>query len=148
MRRAALLIMTGAIATAGGASAQSTTTITVCGASAGKSYQASGPPAGWADDGIAAGRITFVRKREGYDVVITDAVTTFSAREDGASIVVAPGSSAEQLTLIAAYPLGTVETYQLAVDAAGNGKLIWSALKNGLAGVVKGSLFTAACRRP
>lgn len=142
---AALIIAGGSIACA-----QTTSVITVCGAAKGKSVFLQGTSSlDWVDDGVSGGGLTFVRKRGEYDISIRGAGNNrFTAREDGATITEAPGGSDHVITLIASYPLGTTEVYQLTLDQSGAGTLIWLAAKNGRAGTTRGSVFTATCRRP
>src|SRR3954453_6183208 len=80
--------------------------VTVCGASNGKTVT---PGAGrapeWVDDGIQGGTLTFNQDGQSqYDVVIKDALATFSARDDGASIQADEGPKGA-LTLVVSYPL-------------------------------------------
>jgi hypothetical protein len=122
--------------------------VTVCRSPAGKSVYQAGPT-GWQDDGISDATITISNEAvTGYDVRIKSAANDFSAREDGARIRRVQGDDAGNLTISAEYPLGTVEIYQLALNQAGSGTVIMAVLKNGAAGVAKGSLFTATCARP
>jgi hypothetical protein len=120
--------------------------ITVCERASGRTAALEGGTVQWVDDGLSEGSITILRDANGaYDVSIKDAAGNFTAREDGASI---SADTEADLTLVVRYPLGTVETYILALASDGAGTLIWSAMKNRVVGVTKGSLFTASCRRP
>src|SRR3712207_4899761 len=59
--------------------------ITVCGASAGYTYfvDRAREQKRWEKDGISRGTTTFMRDASGgYDIVIKDAATTFSAKQD------------------------------------------------------------------
>lgn len=120
--------------------------ITVCERPSGRTAALEGGTVQWVDDGLSEGSITILRDANGaYDISIKDAAGNFTAREDGASI---SADTEANLTLVVRYPLGTVETYILALASDGAGTLIWSAMKNRVVGVTKGSLFTASCRRP
>lgn len=132
-----------------GTQAQVAQVVTVCGASKGISAIAERlEQPRLEEDGIAAGSATVMRTPTfgEYDIVINDAVNRFSLREDGAIVTVAPGATDRGFTIVAVYPLGTVETYSLRLDANGNGHLIWVALRTSNAGR-RGSVFTAICRR-
>src|SRR3954452_3867998 len=95
--------------------------ITVCGPSKGLSFY---PGSGWTEDGVSKGATTFQHDGlGGYEIVIKDAVTTFSARKDGAQIVKVNGSDRGAFTLLAVFPLGTTEIYQLMLDQNGKGVL-------------------------
>src|SRR5687767_1663570 len=83
--------------------------ITICGASAGHTYfvDRARDRKGWEEDGISRGTITFMRDAfGGYDIIIKDAATTFSAKQDGARVVKIDNSEDPSLTLVAAYPVG------------------------------------------
>ncbi|MGA0595163.1 hypothetical protein [Enterovirga sp. CN4-39] len=122
--------------------------VTVCRSPAGKSIYQSGRT-GWQDDGIADATITIRNDAlNGYHVRIKSPANDFSARDDGARIRRVLGDDAGNLTISAEYPLGAVEIYQIALNQTGSGSLIMAVLKNGAAGVTKGSLFTASCARP
>jgi hypothetical protein len=125
-------------------SALAQTVITVCNAATGHSFFLN-PNHGWQRDGVS-GTVTFIRQAQGeFDLIIKDAATTFSARGDGATIVRAHGTTDHRMTLVVIYPRVTVETYQLALDINGRGKLIWTTTKDGVA--TRGSLFVADCAR-
>jgi hypothetical protein len=124
--------------------------VTVCGASKGMTVtpELGGSPT-WSDDSIQGGTLTFTRVDSlKYDIIIKDALTTFSAREDRASIQAEEGSDNGIITIVATYPIGTIEVYMLALDREGTGRLIWTSMKNRVVGTTKGSLFTATCQRP
>ena len=101
------------------------------------------------DDGIQGLTLTFIQL-DGlkYDVLIEDTRATFSARDVRALIQAEEGSDNGVITIVATYPVGTVEVYMLALDREGTGRLIWSSMKNRVVGTTKGSLFTAICQRP
>lgn len=129
-------------------SARAATVMTVCEAPKGKSV-AVGGPSGWSDEGLPGATLTFTTDAvDGFDVATKSASTDTTAKKEGARIRRAFGNEDGAMTLVAEYPLGTVETYQLSLDGAGNGSLIMASLKNRVVGVTKGSLFEAACRRP
>jgi hypothetical protein len=124
--------------------------VTVCGASKGMTVtpELGGSPT-WSDDSIQGGTLTFTRVDSlKYDIIIKDALTTFSARDDRASIQAEEGSDNGIITIVATYPIGTIEVYMLALDREGTGRLIWTSMKNRVVGTTKGSLFTATCQRP
>jgi hypothetical protein len=124
--------------------------ITTCGASAGYGYYLEPTPDGWIKDAISTGTLTFTRDATGaYDVIIKDALTTFSAKADGAQVVKVHGSDDQAFTLVAVYPLTVTEVYQLTLDQGGRGTLIWASLKNRVPplGVTKGSVFNATCSK-
>jgi hypothetical protein len=124
--------------------------VTVCGASTGYGYYLEPRNEGWQTDGISRGTITFVRDaQDKYDVVIKDAMTTFSANGDGAKVVRVDGSDDRAFTLLVAYPHPITELYQLTLDQYGRGTLIWASVKNRSPplGITKGTLFTATCSK-
>jgi len=124
--------------------------ITTCGASKGKAYNLEPKKDAWVDDGISGGTITFVRYPTGeYDVIVKHSMGSLSAREDGAKVVKANGSSDNVMTLVVSYPLSVTEIYQLTLDARGRGTLLWSNHKNrsGPLGVTRAWLFVAECSR-
>jgi hypothetical protein len=101
--------------------------ITVCGPSKGWTYSLhqQTKERGFSEDAISRGSLTFMVDASGrHDVILKDAATTFSARGDGATIVRAEGMPKNELMLIAAYPLGTIETYQLVLNDRRRGTLI------------------------
>lgn len=122
--------------------------VTVCEKPSGQTVALEQKALVWEPDGLSRGSISIHRSADGlYDIGIKDAVASFAARVDGASVLAdtAPGSG---LMLVARYPLGTVETYALTLDGQGTGTLIMASMKNRIVGAAKGSLFTAECRRP
>lgn len=126
------------------------TVVTVCSASKGMTVtpELGGQPA-WLDDGVQDVTLTFIQL-DGlkYDILIEDPRSTFSARDVRASIQAEEGSDNGIVTIVAIYPVGTIEVYMLALDREGTGRLIWSSMKNRVLGTTKGSLFTASCTRP
>jgi hypothetical protein len=124
--------------------------ITTCGASKGKKYQLEPKKDGWIDDGISNGTLTFIQNKPNeYDIIIKDAITSFSVRGDGATVVKVQGSDNAVMTLVAIYPLHVTEVYQLTLDAAGRGTLIWAVMKNRtpLLGITSGATFISECLR-
>jgi hypothetical protein len=124
--------------------------ITVCGASAGYAYFLEPENHAWQKDGISRGTITFLRDSTGnYDVVVKDAMTTFSAKGDGARVIKVGGADDRAFTLLVAYPHPITELYQLTLDSRGRGTLIWAGVKNRAPplGVTRGTLFTATCAK-
>ncbi len=124
--------------------------VTVCGASKGMTVTPNlgGSPT-WLDDDIQGETLTFTRTDNlKYDIIFKDALTTFSARDTRALIQAEEGSDNGVITIVATYPIGTVEVYMLALDREGAGRLIWTSMKNRVVGITKGSLFTATCERP
>jgi hypothetical protein len=124
--------------------------ITTCGASTGKSYYLEPEKHGWVDDRISDGTTTFFRYPGGdYDLLYKDTVGTHSAREGGATVFKVHDEGDNLLTFVVIYPLHVTEVYQLTLDGAGNGTLIWSNIKNraGPAGITRGMLLTSNCSR-
>src|SRR6266446_8392912 len=123
-------------------SAGAQTVVTVCGAASGYSFYLN-PSDGWQRDGISQGTVTILRNGDDFDLIIKDAWATFSARGDEATVVRIYGDTDREMTLVAIYPLGSTEVYQLTLDANGRGKLIWATTKNGFGPLIKtkGSLF-------
>ncbi len=145
LRAIAALAALGWAGQAGGALAA---VITVCEAPKGKSV-AVGGPSGWSDESLAGATLTFTNDAvDGFDVATKSAASDTTARKEGGRVRRAFGNEDGAMTLVADYPLGTVEVYQLSLDGAGNGNLIMAALKNRVVGVTKGSLLEATCRRP
>lgn len=110
---------------------------------------------GWADDGMSKGSMTFVRhSKDNWDVIIKDASgSTFSAKQDGAKILLMSGGAATGSTiLLAAYPLGTVETFHLTLGADGSGELAMTSARPSVvyaAGTTppRSSVFVSKCSR-
>lgn len=124
--------------------------VTVCGASKGMTVtpDLGGSPT-WSDDSVQGGTLTFTRiENLKYDIIFKDALTNFSARDNRASIQAEEGSDNGVITIVATYPIGTVEVYMLDLDREGAGRLIWTSMKNRVVGTTKGALFTATCERP
>src|SRR5215207_5347698 len=75
--------------------------VTVCGASTGYAYYLEPKGNGWVTDGITGGSLTIVRDSAGaYDVIIKDALTTVSAKGDGAKVFKVDGEDDQLFTLI------------------------------------------------
>lgn len=122
--------------------------VTTCRSPAGKSIHLAGPT-GWTDDSLPGASVTISNDRvSGYDVETRSAAGVATASGSGARIRRLLGDDSGALTLSVEYAAGTVEIYQLALDDKGNGTLLMAFLKNGAAGLTKGSLFTASCARP
>lgn len=104
---------------------------------------------GWSEDGISNGSITVVQDKSGqYDLIIKHSGGTLTARADGA--VLAPiEKQPGRFTIIAVYPLGTVETYQFTLDRAGNGTLLLARMKNAVPPyrLTIGSLLVSTCSK-
>lgn len=121
--------------------------VTVCDRPMGRTAVLEGSDVEWVDDGLSKGRVSVLRDAAGsYDVEIWNRGTSFTASQDGATILAdaGPGSN---VTLVARYPLRTVETYVLNLDSGGSGTLFWSSMKNQVAGVTRGAIFVAQCRK-
>ena len=95
----------------------------VCGESAGQTYWLQSKD-GWTKDGFAGGNVLLSRDSKGeWDVIYVTKLNKFSAKGDGAQVgllhSVDPLLSGSA-TIVAFYPLGTVEVFHL----VGNGRSV------------------------
>ena len=90
------------------------------------------------------GSVTVVRHGAGYDLIIKDALATFTALEDGARIIKLEGDDDKAFTLALSYPLGQVEVYRFKLDAAGSGVMLFGMFKDA---ANRAALFSAKCAR-
>ncbi|WP_133768768.1 hypothetical protein [Enterovirga rhinocerotis] len=126
--------------------AQGAEVVTICEAPQGRSAILHGQRYRWVDDGLSGGRITILRNAGGeYDLTIRGLAGEFSARSDGASVTRVQGGTDTDFSLVATYPLQTVEVYQVELDAQGRGSLMWTTSKTIPAR--RASVFFAECRR-
>lgn len=114
----------------------------VCGASKGHSYLMSGE--GWQEDGISQGVIVLKQRGREFDVQIADAVSSFSALEDGATVT-GRESGEGVIQIVAIYPEMTVETYLFSKAIAGRSTLAWTASKNRPFSNARTSVFVSSC---
>ena len=122
-----------------GPEARAQSVITICQNIVGKSLT---PPTQWDEDAITGGSVTVTRNGTRYDLIIKDAIATFSAMADGAEITKLEGYDDNDFTLALAYPLGQVDIYRFHLDANGRGVMLWAMLKNQ---TDRASLFAAKC---
>jgi hypothetical protein len=92
-----------------GREAAAQTVITNCKSIVGKTLVR---PNSWFEDAFTDGSVTVVRQGAGYDLIIKDALATFTALEDGARIIKLEGNDDKAFTLAVSYPLGQVEVYR------------------------------------
>lgn len=113
-----------------------------CGASKGQSYFMNG--AGWQDDGISSGVIVLKRRGDEFDILIGDASgTSFSARDDGASIMGRAEDGAMQV--LAVYPSMTIETFLFSKPERGRSTLAWTSSKQVSGEINRASVFVSSC---
>jgi len=99
---------------------------------------------GWTPDQISAGRTTLSKQGEEFDVLYADATgAVFSSRAEGATIV-AIRQTADELTLIVAYPGNTAEIYQFLRNTDNSGELVLTQSKGGPM-IAKGAVLVSKC---
>jgi hypothetical protein len=106
------------------------TVITTCGASLGKTYVREGNNGKWVDDGISGGSITLLfDKDKNPDLIIKSRGGSFSAKGDGATVVISHFTEGT-ISVIAAYPLNTVENYMFKINNNGKGFVMWTSTRS------------------
>ena len=94
---------------------------------------------GWVEDGFTGGKFSLVKDGDQFDIIITDAFGTRSAKADGA-VVVSTEVTADALTLIAAYP-HALETYLFSFEKS---LMLLTTLKLS-GGPARGGVYHATC---
>jgi hypothetical protein len=120
--------------------------ITRCGASTGWGYYSG---EGFVQDQISQGGFLFTRTGEIFDIIISDVAGTRSATADGSQIFSMgdPSFGEFQLIAVSPAPIGTnIETFNVRVDAGGNGEVVWTSLRSGL--LRGGKVMVATCSAP
>jgi len=144
-KRLALLLSASLLTMAYSASAE---TIAECGKSVGKEY--AGDPNKWTDaDGSFNPQTTIVQVGSDYDVLFRDQLGMRSVRSQQGRVFRVEGADNGRLTLLAVYPLGDIETYQLTLGKDGRGTLLWTSSKHQsfVTGTPVGGLYVAQCTR-
>lgn len=121
-------------------------TIIECSGSAGKAFYfdidpQTGKPTGWVDDGISNGSVVLVVNDNSVDIIIKDAVSTFSARADGATVTLLEVRD-PFVEILVSYPQGAKELYTFDVKER---RLVWSQHKFGVL-FDKASTFISECK--
>ncbi|MBN9457481.1 MAG: hypothetical protein J0I54_12705 [Bosea sp.] len=113
-----------------------------CGASKGQSFFLNGQ--GWQDDGISSGVIVLKRRGDDFDIRVADASgSSFSAREDGASVIGRAQDGVIQVLVV--YPSMTIETFLFSKPDKGRSVLAWTASKQVYGLADRASVFVSSC---
>jgi hypothetical protein len=128
-----------------------TRVITSCGLGSGQvfSQRVPGGNFGWYADGFGDGQqLTLLQTGATYDLITKDALSTFSAKEQGGTVEMLPSSEDGIFTVTVTYSRGpTVEAYMFILDPLGSGVLMWTQLKNALILPPKAAAFTGRCSK-
>lgn len=129
-------------------SAAAADTLIKCGESKGYSYSLEGgtvaaKDAGWTEDQISRGQITFSMKEGNPQLLISDTAGTRNIANTGAKVIVTQ-SNVDTLVVLVLYP-SAIETYVFRVRTDGQGEVVWSSAK-ATGAISKGTLMRASCK--
>jgi hypothetical protein len=97
----------------------------------------------WLTDKISAGKFTFTRQGDKFDILYVDATGSVTSTTADGGKVIAVGRTKNSLALVVNYSGASVETYML-TNSANGPEVVWTQMKYRSA-ILKIAAFRAAC---
>lgn len=104
---------------------------------------------GWSEDGFSSdnGQLTLLQTESGFDLILTDAISTRSVRDDGGRIVAVPGDIPNSIAISVSYDRGpTLESYVFLLDPSGAGLVLWTSSRASI-GMPKVGAYVGSCKK-